>query len=196
MNILIINGSPRKQGLVSQLLGIMKDEALQRGDSVEEVFSNYLTVKPCMGCMVCRSTGECVLPEDDAQRVLKQLQAADAVIMGAPCYWGNMPGTMKVLFDRWVYGLMTGFFKPQEPARIPKPLMKGKRCILVSTCSMPFPLNIWLNHSRGTIRSMREVCNNAGIKVVATVERGGTIQHPTLTKKDVQRCRKAISRLK
>jgi len=31
MNILIINGSPRKKGLISQMLGIMREEAEKRG---------------------------------------------------------------------------------------------------------------------------------------------------------------------
>ena len=31
MNILIINGSPRKKGLISQMLGIMQEEAEMRG---------------------------------------------------------------------------------------------------------------------------------------------------------------------
>ena len=35
MNILIINGSPRKKGLISQMLGIMQEEAVKRGDTVE-----------------------------------------------------------------------------------------------------------------------------------------------------------------
>ena len=32
MNILVINGSPRKKGLISQMLDIMREEAEQRGD--------------------------------------------------------------------------------------------------------------------------------------------------------------------
>ena len=47
MNILIINGSPRKKGLISQMLGIMQKEAVKRGDTVEMVYTNDLTVKPC-----------------------------------------------------------------------------------------------------------------------------------------------------
>ena len=48
MNILIINGSPRKKGLISQTLGIVQAEAEKRGDTVEMVYTNDLTVKPCI----------------------------------------------------------------------------------------------------------------------------------------------------
>jgi len=46
MNILIINGSPRKKGLTSQILGIMREKAEKHGDTVEMVYTNDLTVKP------------------------------------------------------------------------------------------------------------------------------------------------------
>ena len=54
MNILIINGSPRKKGNISQMLGIMREEAEKKGDKVETIYTNDLQVKPCIGCMACR----------------------------------------------------------------------------------------------------------------------------------------------
>ena len=189
MKILIINGSPRKKGLISQMLGIMQAEAEQRGGQVQLVYTNDLTIKPCIGCMVCRSKGKCVLGEDDSQRVLKMMQEADAIIMGAPCYWGNIPGQMKLLFDRIVYGMM------RDTPRFPEPLMKGKKCILLSTCTTPWPWNILFKQSRGAIRAMREICLYSGFKIVATIERGGTVMHPQLSEKDKQKCRKAIRKV-
>ena len=189
MKILIINGSPRKKGLISQMLGIMQAEGEQRGGQVQLVYTNDLTIKPCIGCMACRSKGKCVLGEDDSQRVLKMMQEADAIIMGAPCYWGNIPGQMKLLFDRIVYGMM------RDTPRFPEPLMKGKKCILLSTCTTPWPWNILFKQSRGAIRAMREICLYSGFKIVAIIERGGTVMHPQLSEKDKQKCRKAIRKV-
>ena len=189
MNILIINGSPRKKGLISQMLGIMREETEQRGDKVQMIYTNDLSIKPCMGCMVCRTKLKCSIAEDDSQRVLKMLQEADAVIMGAPCYWGNIPGQMKLLFDRIVYGMM------RDTPRFPEPLMKGKKCILISTCTTPWPWNILFKQSHGAIRAMREICRYSGFKIVATIERGGTVMHPQLSEKDKQKCRKTIQRI-
>ena len=189
MKILIINGSPRKKGLISQMLGIMQAEAEQRGGQVQLVYTNDLTIKPCIGCMACRTKLKCSISEDDSQRVLKMLQEADAIIMGAPCYWGNIPGQMKLLFDRIVYGMM------RDTPRFPEPLMKGKKCILLSTCTTPWPWNIWFKQSHGAIRAMREICLYSGFKIVATIERGGTVMHPQLSEKDKQKCRKAIRKV-
>ena len=146
-NILIINGSPRKKGLISQMLDIMREVAEQRGDKVHTVYT------------------------------------------GAPCYWGNIPGQMKLLFDRIVYGMM------RDTPRFPEPLMKGKKCILLSSCTTPWPWNIWFKQSRGAIRAMREICRYSGFKIVATIERGGTVMHPQLSEKDKQRCHKAIRKV-
>ena len=189
MNILIINGSPRKRGLISQMLGIMQEEAEKQGDTVQMVRSNDLDIKPCIGCMACRTKERCVLAEDDSSRVLKMMQDADAIIMGAPCYWGNIPGQMKLMFDRQVYGLM------RDTPTFPAPLMKGKKCILVSTCTTPWPFNILYNQSHGAIRAMKEIAHYAGFKIMAAIERGGTAKHPGLTEKDEQKCRKAIRRI-
>ena len=196
------------------MLDIMREDAEQRGDKVQTVYTNDLNIKPCIGCMACRTKlkaaiereqsqacldyaereqarpeVKCVLAEDDSQRVLKMLQEADVIIMGAPCYWGNIPGQMKLLFDRIVYGMM------RDTPRFPEPLMKGKKCILLSTCTTPWPWNIWFKQSRGAIRAMREICRYSGFKIVATIERGGTVMHPQLSEKDKQKCRKAIKRI-
>ena len=70
MNILIINGSPRKKGLISQMLDIMRNEAESKNMMVETVNIMDLEMKPCIGCMACRTKEKCVLPEDDTVRVL------------------------------------------------------------------------------------------------------------------------------
>ena len=190
MKLLIINGSPRKKGLISQMLRIFHEQAIATGVEVTEVYANDLQIKPCMGCMVCRTKNACVLPEDDAQRVLALIQQADAIVIGAPCYWGNIPGTLKVLFDRIVYGLMD-----ESQRGFPIPLQKGKRCVLVSTSTTPWPFNILLHQSHGAIRAMKEICRYSGFKIVATIEKGGTRRDTTLSERDIMKCRKAVRKL-
>jgi putative NADPH-quinone reductase len=189
MKILILNGSPRKRGFISGMLDIMCEEAKKLGGQVEIVRTNDLNIKPCMGCMACRSKGACILPEDDSVSVLRKIQDSDAIILGAPCYWGNIPGQMKVLFDRMVYGMM------RDTPRFPEPLMKGKKCILLSSCTTPWPFNILFNQSHGAIRAMREVCRYSGFKIVKAIERGGTAKNPEITDNDRAKCIKAIRKL-
>ena len=188
--ILILNASPRRHGNISQMVEVMADECRQAGVEVQTVAVQQLDIRPCLGCMKCRAAHKCVLPEDDAQRVLKLIQQADALVVAAPCYWGNIPGTLKLLFDRIVYGMMD-----ESEKGWPLPLHKGKRCVLVSTSTTPWPFNRIMHQSSGAIRAMKEVCRYSGLKTVATVEKGGTRHDTTLSEKDERRCRKAVRKL-
>ncbi|MCI6472587.1 MAG: flavodoxin family protein [Bacteroidales bacterium] len=188
--ILILNASPRRHGNISQMVEVMADECRQAGVEVQTVAVQRLDIRPCLGCMKCRAAHKCVLPEDDAQRVLKLIQQADALVVAVPCYWGNIPGTLKLLFDRIVYGMMD-----ESEKGWPLPLHKGKRCVLVSTSTTPWPFNRIMHQSSGAIRAMKEVCRYSGLKTVATVEKGGTRHDTTLSEKDERRCRKAVRKL-
>ena len=135
--------------------------------------------------------GERVIPprDDDAQRILQLIEACDVLLIGSPCYWGNMPGTLKVLFDRMVYGLMG-----ESPRGMPRPLHKGKRAILITACTTPWPFNVWFRQSRGTVRALREILRWSGFRVVKSIERGGTKTRP-LTERDLEKCRRAVRKL-
>ena len=105
MKTVVLNGSPRRGGVVSQMLAHVC-EALPEGCDIEWFGVGELNVRPCTGCMKCRSTGRCALPQDDAHRVAEAIRGADLLIVGSPCYWGNMSGQLKLLFDRVVYAMM------------------------------------------------------------------------------------------
>lgn len=189
MNILILNASPRRKGNISAMLDAMEKEALQQGVHVDTIRIADLQVKACTGCMTCRSRQACVLPDDDAQRIVGMIEACDALVIGSPCYWGNMPGQLKVLFDRMVYAMMG-----ENPRGLPQPLHKGKRAIVLSTCTTPYPFNILFNQSRGTVKALKEILKWSGFRIKAVVERGGT-KEKSVGPKDLVRCRKAIQKV-
>ena len=188
--ILILNASPRKRGNIAQMVAEMSDEATAQGAEVDVVEVQKLNVQPCVACMLCRAKGFCVLPDDDSQRILQLIKDSDAIVIAAPCYWGNIPGTLKLLFDRIVYGMMD-----ESDRGFPIPLHKGKRCVLVSTSTTPCPLNILMHQSRGAIRALREICRYSGFKIVATIEKGGTRRNTTLSERESMKCRKAIRKI-
>ena len=72
MKLLILNASPRRSGNIALMAGTLKQEAERLGAEVEEIWVQGLTVRPCTGCMGCRSRHACVLPEDDAQKASYQ----------------------------------------------------------------------------------------------------------------------------
>lgn len=190
MKVVILNASPRRKGLISQMLDIMNDELMSSGNEVEYIEVCKLNVRPCIGCMKCRSSHQCTLPEDDAQRVLRLVQECDSLIIGTPCYWGNMNGQLKVLVDRWAYGMMD-----ENTNGFPIPLHKGKKAIIVSTSTTPWPWNILFNQSNGAIKAVKEVVSWSGFKVVAIIQKGGTRKHPELSESEIKKCKRAVKKL-
>ncbi len=186
MNLLIINASPRRNGNISKRLELMKEEAVRLGADVNVEYAQSWNIRPCIGCMKCRSAKNCVLPEDDSQRVLSLIRDCDALIIGSPTYWGNMPATLKLLFDRTVYGLMD-----ENRLAMPVPLHKGKKAIIVCTSSTPWPFNVLMGQTGGVVRAIKEVIGTAGFKV-RSIQRGGTKNHPEITPRDIRLCRKAV----
>lgn len=190
MNLLLLYASPRRHGVTSRLLDEARAEAEACGHEVTAIRVDELRVAPCRGCLRCRTAGHCTLPDDDAQRVLSLIRSADALLIGSPCYWANMPATLKLLFDRIAYGLIN-----EHPRRFPTPLHKGKRALLFTACTTPFPFNILLRQSRGTVHSLHAVLRPAGFRVSSIVEKGGTRTHPLPTERELRKVRRAIRRL-
>lgn len=188
--VLILNASPRKKGNISQMLNVMKQELEENNVTVYYEEVGKLSVKPCIACMKCRSAHNCVMPEDDAQRILALITESDAIVIGAPCYWGNMPGNLKVLFDRMVYGMMG-----ENKWAIPVAMHKGKRAVLISTSSTMWPFNILAKQTRGVINALREILKWSGFKIVATYEKGGTFNHPEFKESDRKKCVKMAQKL-
>ncbi len=190
MKVLILNASPRPNGNIWQMLNIIREELESNNTTVYYEEVKKLSVKPCIACMKCRSSHNCVLPEDDAQRILKLITECDAIVIGAPCYWGNMPGQLKLLFDRMVYGMMG-----ENKWAIPVAMHKGKKAVLISTSSTFWPFNILAKQTRGVVNALKEILKWSGFKIVGTIEKGGTFNHPEFTEGDRKKCVKVARKL-
>jgi multimeric flavodoxin WrbA len=183
--VVILNASPRKNGNISQMLDIIGDSLFENGTEVTIIDVCKLDFRPCMGCMKCRSAHDCVMPEDDAKRILRLVQESDGLVVGSPCYWGNMTGQLKMLFDRWVYGMMD-----HSEKGYPQPLQKGKKAIIVTTCTTPWPFNLIFKQSAGTVRALKEVLCWSGFKITNVIQKGGTHNGNGLTPKEIAKCQK------
>lgn len=140
--------------------------------------------------MSCRSTGRCILPTEGAIQVLTALRAADAIVIGAPCYWGGMPGTLKVLLDRLVYA----FIDTSRGLR-PRPLLVGKRAAILTTCTTPFPFNIVFNQSSGTQRSIAHILRFGGLRLVGKVTQSGTHRQRKLSRRNKRAAIRLLDKL-
>ena len=167
MKILILNGSPRRKGVISTLLSEFAARINGKHD-VEIVRVHDLNMKPCIGCLKCRPDKACILPRDDAHCLAESVKKADVLVIGAPVYWGNMPGPLKIFFDRNV--TLFEYCEADKPARsFPKPQLKGKTSILIVCAGSPFPFSWLQSQCGGTVRSLKTVLKAGGIKIISVL---------------------------
>jgi putative NADPH-quinone reductase len=189
MKILVLNGSPRQSGTVASLLKTVT-EPLSAKHEVEWINVCKLNIKYCTACMVCRDKGTCILPQDDAHIVGKKIQDADALVIGTPTHWGNMCAPLKLLFDRNV-----PVFMGESPSGMPVPRQKGKRAVIVTACTTPWPFNFIFSESRGAIRAVREVLHYGGYKIMGTMIKPGTKKSKEITSFLTAKARRLAKRL-
>lgn len=106
MKLLAINGSPNKRNTYA-LLEALVEEAKKLGAEAEILNLADYNINPCKGCDACLK-GDCV-QKDDIFKVLEAMRKADAIVIGAPSYFGSVPGIVKNLIDRSRMDRMGGF---------------------------------------------------------------------------------------
>lgn len=165
--VLSIMASPRLGGNVASLLDEAERGAIAAGATVKRLTLSQLSVHPCVACMRCRTTGQCVLPTDDAHRIATLLSQADSVLIAMPVYWSMMPGTLKVLLDRLVYALID-----TSSRSLPKPLQRGARLGVICACTAPWPIS--LTQTRPAVKALRRIFRPAGFTIYSPLCLTGT----------------------
>lgn len=111
MNIIGINGSPRKQWNTATLVGKALEGAAAEGATTEIIHLYDLDFKGCKSCLACKkrggkSYGKCVL-NDDLAPVLEKIAAADALVIGSPIYFGSVSGETRSFLERLLFPYLT-----------------------------------------------------------------------------------------
>ena len=98
MKVLLINGSPHKEGCTFTALNEIA-KTLETNGVDSEIF--HIGVKPianCIACRKCRETGKCVF--DDVNKLGARLGEFDAVVLGSPVYFSGPSGQLCSFCDR------------------------------------------------------------------------------------------------
>lgn len=98
--IIIINGSPRKEGNSNTIAHALAKQIANTGNQAEIFSIPEKKVGPCIACEYCKSNDVCV-QKDDATKLLAELKECDGAVFVAPIYFGSIPGACKVLTDRF-----------------------------------------------------------------------------------------------
>ncbi len=100
MNIVILMGSPNRNGSTGILVSEFKRGAEESGHICEVIDVCHADIHPCTGCVACGYEGPCV-QKDDVEMIRHSLLGADMVVFATPLYYYGMSAQLKMTVDRF-----------------------------------------------------------------------------------------------
>ena len=106
--IVVLNGSPRRNGNTSALVKAFAEGAESVGNTVTEYFLSSMNIHGCKGCFGGHSSKEspCV-QKDDMDKVYPAVKECDVIVLATPLYYWNMSGQIRTAIDR-LFALVEG----------------------------------------------------------------------------------------
>jgi len=100
--VVAFNGSPRKDGNTSILIGHMFVELENEGIETEFVQIGKKKIRGCTACMKCfeKKDGHCIFDDDIVNSCIDKMVEADGIILGSPVYFLDVTAEMKALIER------------------------------------------------------------------------------------------------
>lgn len=102
MKVLLINGSPHKDGCTFTALNEVAKTLEKNGIETEIL---YLGVKPIAGCIACgkcSQLGKCFI-DDKVNEILARCDEFDGLVIGSPVYYAGPSGQIRAFLDRLFY---------------------------------------------------------------------------------------------
>lgn len=112
MKILVLTGSPRKNGNSNTLADNFIKGAEEAGHTVERFDAAFKDVHPCIACNKCGMNGACVF-KDDFEFVRQHIIDADAVVFATPMYYFGISAQLKAVIDRF-YAINGQIHRPKK----------------------------------------------------------------------------------
>lgn len=141
MNILYLNGSPRKHAsatkkLADAFVAGMREAA--PSSTVDEIVLYDKSITACRGCFGCwhRTPGVCVI-RDDMDDLLVSFRRADVIVWSMPLYYFGMPSKAKAFLDRLMPNNSPLFEERNGSIRHPQTYDAASQShVLISTCGL------------------------------------------------------------
>jgi multimeric flavodoxin WrbA len=103
LKVLLVNGSPHKEGCTYTALSEV-GSALEKNGIETQMF--HIGKKPVQGCVACRQCKElkrCVFNDDLYNEFITLAKGADGIVIGSPVYYAGPNGALCALLDRAFY---------------------------------------------------------------------------------------------
>jgi multimeric flavodoxin WrbA len=102
MKVLLLNGSPRKNGNTALALAEMEKIFTEEGIEWETVQVGSMAIRGCAACGGCYKSGKCVF-DDGVNEIAEKFSQCDGLVVASPVYYASANGTLISLLDRLFY---------------------------------------------------------------------------------------------
>lgn len=134
MKVLLVNGSPHKNGCTFTALTQIAETLREEGVESDIFWIGNKPISGCLGCRVCSTKHACVI-DDKVNKFLDLAADYDGFVFGTPVHWAGATGAITSFLDRVFYADFCGgrnnfYLKPAAAimsARRPGPPPPGTR---------------------------------------------------------------------
>ena len=120
--IVVITGSPRKNGNSFAMTDAFIQAAEAKGHQVTRFDAAMMNVGGCHACETCFKTGKACSLDDGFNTIAPAILEADAVVFTMPVYWYSIPAQIKGVIDK-LFSLVVGGKD-----------IAGKECAMIVCC--------------------------------------------------------------
>ena len=107
MKVLLINGSPHREGCTYTALCEVSRALNDNGVDTDIFWIGNKALSGCIACKKCQGTGKCVF-NDSVNEFLEIAGDYDGFVFGTPVHWAGATGAMTSFMDRAFYADLNG----------------------------------------------------------------------------------------
>lgn len=100
MKVLMVNGSPHKNGCTMEALKAAAEAVNEEGIDTDHFWIGTKEIHQCIGCMRCHETGKCVFQNDCVNEFVSKAADYDGFVFGSPVYYAAPAGGMINFMNR------------------------------------------------------------------------------------------------
>ncbi len=114
MKVLLINGSPHKEGCTYTALCEVAAQLEEQGISTEIFWIGNSLTSGCIACGKCfDKSGKCAINTDKVNEAIEKMKECDGLVVGSPVHFAAASGNLTAFLDRMFYaGKMHCAYKP------------------------------------------------------------------------------------
>lgn len=140
MKVLLLNGSPHKQGNTAIALAEVAKQLESEGIESEIVWIGNSPIRGCIACRQCftQKLGRCIFDDDICNRISEKFAEADGLIVGSPVYYGQPNGALLSVVQRAFYSNSANI--AGKPAAAIAVCRRGGATATFEALNMPFQM--------------------------------------------------------